>query len=50
MQKPDMWIHSLHNFAVQLQHKAQHAVRRRMLRPEIDREIAWCGCFSHHTA
>src|SRR5262249_17182726 len=45
-----MWIHSLHNFAVQLQHKPQHAVRRRMLRPEIDREIAWCGCFGHYTA
>ena len=28
------------HLAVELQHQTQHAVRRRMLRPEIDGEIA----------
>ena len=35
-----MRIDARDDFAVELQHQAQHAVRRRMLRPEIDREIA----------
>ena len=35
-----MRVHALDNLAVKLQHKAQHAVRRRVLGPEIDREIA----------
>ena len=34
------------HFAVELQHQTQHAVRGRMLRPEIDGEVAQC-CFSH---
>jgi hypothetical protein len=46
MQEPDMRIDTLHDLSVELQHKAQHAVRRRMLRPEIDREVA-DGGFSH---
>src|SRR5262249_14892508 len=51
MQKPDMRIDALDHLAVELEHQTQHAMRRRMLRPEIDREIAGCGCgFSHHTA
>ena len=40
MQQADMRIDALDHFAVELQHEAQHAVRRRMLRPEIDGEIA----------
>jgi hypothetical protein len=34
------------DFAVKLQHQTQHAVRGRMLRSEIDGEIAECW-FSH---
>ena len=40
MQKPDMRIDALDHLAVEFEHEAQHAVRRRMLRPEVDREIA----------
>ena len=40
MQKADMRIDTLDDFAVELQHKTQNAVRRRMLRSEIDVEIA----------
>ena len=32
MQKPDMRIDALDNLAVELEHEAQHAVRRRVLR------------------
>ena len=39
MQQADMRIRALNDFAVHLQHQAQHAVGRRMLRPEIHREI-----------
>ena len=46
MQEPDMRIDAVDDLAVQFQHKAQHAVRRRMLRPEIDVEVA-DGGFSH---
>ena len=42
VQKPDMRIDALHHFAIELEHQAQHAVGRRMLRAEIDREIALC--------
>src|SRR6516165_10572543 len=35
-----MRIDPLDHFAVELKHKPQHAMGRRMLRPEIDREIA----------
>ena len=40
MQQADMRIDALDHLAVELQHQAQHAMRRRMLRPEIDGEIA----------
>ncbi len=40
MQEPDMRIDALDHLAVELQHQAQHAMRRRMLRPEIDGEVA----------
>ena len=43
MQQPDMRIDALDDLAVELQHQAQHAMRRRMLRPEIDGEIAYGG-------
>ena len=35
-----MRIDARDDFAVELQHQTQHAVRRRMLRPEVDGEIA----------
>ena len=47
MQKADMRIDALDDFAIELEHEAQHAVRRRVLRPEIDGEIALCG-LGHH--
>ena len=40
MQQTDMRIDALNDFAVKLQHEAQHAVRGRVLRAEIDRERA----------
>ena len=40
MQQADMRIDALDHLAVELQHEAQHAVRRRMLRPEVDGEVA----------
>src|SRR5690242_19950849 len=48
VQKPDMRIDPLHYFAVELQNQPQNAVSRRMLRPEVDGEVAWCGGLSHH--
>ena len=44
MQQADMRIGTLNGFAVQLQHEAKHAVRRRMLRPEVHGVVA---DFSH---
>ena len=35
-----MRIDALDHFAVEFEHQPEHAVRGRMLRPEIDREIA----------
>jgi Ni,Fe-hydrogenase III large subunit len=46
IQKADMRVDPGHHLAVQLQHKAQHAVRRRMLGTEVDGEVAEFG-FSH---
>ncbi len=43
MQQADMRIDALDDLAVELQHETQHAVRRRMLRTEIDGEIALGG-------
>ena len=42
-----MRIDALDDLAVELQHEAQHAVRRRMLRPEIDGEVADVRCSCH---
>ena len=41
-----MRIDAFHHLAVEFQHQAQHAVRRRVLRPEIQGEVAQLG-FSH---
>ena len=40
VQQPDMRVDALDDFAVELEHEAQHAMRRRVLRPEIDGELA----------
>src|SRR5215204_4003679 len=49
MEQADMRVHALDYLAVELQHQAQHAVRRRMLRAEIHREGAGRGSgFGHH--
>src|SRR5262249_21476115 len=49
MQQSDMRIDPFDHFAVKLQNQSQNAVRCRMLRPEIDGEIARRGCgFGHH--
>ena len=40
MQEADMRVDALDHLAVKLEHEAQHAMRRRMLRPEVDREVA----------
>src|SRR5262249_50207744 len=39
MEQTDMWIDAFHDLAVKLQHEAQHAMGRRMLRSKIYREI-----------
>ena len=40
MKQPDMRVDPLDDLAVELEHEAQHAMRGRMLRPEIDGELA----------
>ena len=40
MKQPDMRIDALDHLTVEFEHEAQHPVRRRMLRSEIDREVA----------
>src|ERR1700733_8286642 len=40
MEKADMRVDALDHLAVELEHEAQHAMRRRMLGPEVDREVA----------
>ncbi len=42
-----MRVDPLDHFAVKLEHEAQHAVRRRMLRPEVDREVTEVVLFVH---
>jgi hypothetical protein len=49
MQKTDMRVDARHDLTVELEHEAQHAVRRRMLRSEIDLEAAR-GVFVHARA
>src|SRR4029077_3307622 len=46
MEQADMRIHALHHLTVELEHQPQDAMRCRMLRSEIDREIAYRG-FGH---
>ena len=41
-----MRVDTLDHLAIEFQHKPQHAVRRRVLRPEIDGEGAY-GCLGH---
>ena len=43
MQQADMRIDAFDDFAVELEHQTQHAMRRRVLRPEVDGEIAERG-------
>ena len=40
MKQPDMRIDALHHLAVELEHEPQHAMGGRMLRAEIDGELA----------
>jgi hypothetical protein len=40
MQQADVRVGAHHDFAVHLQHQAQHAVRGRMLRAEVHRVVA----------
>jgi hypothetical protein len=40
MQEADVRVATLDDLAVELENQPQHAVRRRMLRPEIEVEIA----------
>ena len=40
MQQADMRIDAIDDLAIKIEHKAQHAVRSRVLRPEVDRELA----------
>jgi hypothetical protein len=40
VQEPYMRVNTFDDLAVEFKHKTQHAVGRRMLRPEIDGEIA----------
>ena len=47
MQQADMRIDAVDHLAVQFQHKAQHAVRGRVLGAEIDVEIA-DACLGHY--
>jgi hypothetical protein len=39
VQQADVRIGALDHFAVELQHEAQHAVRGRVLRPEVERVV-----------
>ena len=43
VQQADVRVGLLDDLAIELQHQAQHAVRRRMLRPEVHRVVADLG-------
>ena len=43
VQQPDVRVGLLDDFAIELEHQAQHAVRRRMLRAEVHRVVADLG-------
>ena len=45
-----MRIDPLDHLAVKLEHQTQHPMRRRMLRPEVDREVASRGVRSWRNA
>src|SRR5262249_18628264 len=48
VQEADMGVNALDHLAVEFEHEAKHAMRRRMLRPEVDGEIAGgCGYVVH---
>ena len=56
VEQPDMGINALDDLAVELEDEAQYAMCRRVLRPEIDRELAALGVggrgfgLSHHAS
>ncbi len=43
MQQADVRIGALHDLAVELEHEPQHSVRRRVLRPEVQRVVLDLG-------
>ena len=43
MKQADVRIDAFHDLAVEFEHEAQHAVRRGVLRPEVDVEVADLG-------
>jgi len=43
VQQADVRVGALDHLAVELQHQAQHAVRRRVLRAEVERVVADLG-------
>ncbi len=47
VKQTDVRVDALDDFAVKFKHETQHPVSRRMLRTEIDREVALAG-FGHH--
>src|SRR4051812_14465304 len=47
VQQPDVWIDPLDDLTIELEDEAEHAVRRRMLRAEVDREIAQARLIVH---
>ena len=49
VQQADMRIDAVDHLAVELEHETQHAVRGRMLRPEVDVEVA-DGSLGHSTS
>ena len=50
MQKPDVRVGLLDDLAVHLEHQAQHAVRRRMLRAEVHGVVAYLSHRACRTA
>jgi hypothetical protein len=50
MQKSDMRIDPFDDFAIQLEHQSQHTMRRRVLRAEVNGEVALAGAHTHDRA
>jgi hypothetical protein len=44
VEQADVRVNALDNLAVEFKHQAQHAMGRRMLRPEVDGEVAQIVC------